>query len=71
MRLEKRPKAGANGLTFPRGHNVGVVPMLRLERNWRSLMRMIALCADVEVVQEDEVAAHEAAGAREGAMVVA
>ena len=51
MRPEKKPKAGANRLTFPRGHNVGVVPMLRLERNWRSLMRMIALCADVEVAE--------------------
>ena len=51
MRLEKKPKAGANGLTSPRSHNVGVVRMLRLERNWRSLMRMIALCADVEVAE--------------------
>jgi len=51
VRLEKNPKAGANRLTFPRNHNVGVVRMLRLERNWRSLMRMIALCADVEVAE--------------------
>ena len=51
MRLEKKPKAGANGLTSLHSHNVGVVRMLRLERNWRSLMRMIALCADVEVAE--------------------
>ena len=51
MRLEKKPKAVANGITSPRSHNVGVVRMLRLERNWRSLMRMIALCADVEVAE--------------------
>ena len=31
MRLEKKPKAAANGLTSPRSHNVGVVRMLRLE----------------------------------------
>ena len=32
VRLEKKPKAGANELTSPRSHNVGVMRMLRLER---------------------------------------
>ena len=54
MRLEKKPKAVANGLTSPRSHNVGVVRMLRLERTGKKLMRMVALCADVEIAELKE-----------------
>ena len=49
VRLDKKTKIGTNGLTSPRGHNVGAVRMLWLEKKKLAKpMRMIALCADVE-----------------------
>ena len=54
MRLEEKPKVGTDGLTSPRSCSVGAMRMLRLERTSEKLMRMVALCADVEIAEMKE-----------------
>ena len=54
MRLEEKPKVGTDGLTSPCSCSVGAMRMLRLERTGEKLMRMVALCADVEEEAELE-----------------
>ena len=59
MRLEEKPKVGTDGLTSPRSCSVGAMRMLRLERTGEKLMRMVALCADVEEAELEQVAVVE------------
>ena len=54
MRLKEKPKVGTDGLTSTRSCSVGAMRMLRLERTGKKLMRMIALCADVEIAELKE-----------------
>ena len=54
MRLEEKPKVGTDELTYPRSCSVGAMRMLRLERTGEKLMRMVALCADVEIAELKE-----------------
>ena len=59
MRLEEKPKVGTDGLTSPRSCSVGAMRMLRLEKTGQKLMRMVALCADVEEAELEQVAVVE------------
>jgi len=59
VRLEEKPKVGTDGLTSPRSCSVGAMRMLRLERTGEKLMRMVALCADVEEAELEQVAVVE------------